>query len=53
MVDDLGNEWVSAYGAEDIETPSVDRLAREGTRFEHVYAMPQCTPTRLTLLTGQ
>jgi hypothetical protein len=53
MVDDLGKEWVSAYGAEEIETPHVDQLAREGIRFQNVYAMPQCTPTRLTLLTGQ
>lgn len=53
LVDDLGREWVSAYGTKEIETPNVDALAATGTRFEHVYAMPQCTPTRLTLLTGQ
>jgi len=53
MVDDLGKEWVSCYGAEDIQTPFIDRLAREGIRFDNVYCMPQCTPTRVTLLTGQ
>lgn len=53
LVDDLGKEWVSCYGAEGIETPNVDRLAQTGMRFENVYCMPQCTPTRLTLLTGQ
>ncbi len=53
MVDDLGKEWVSAYGAEDIQTPHIDQLAAEGIRFENVYCMPQCTPTRVTLLTGQ
>lgn len=53
MVDDLGPEWVSSYGAELIETPNIDRLAREGMRFENAYSMPQCTPTRVCLLTGQ
>jgi arylsulfatase A-like enzyme len=53
LVDDLGKEWVSSYGAVDIQTPNVDALAKSGMRFNNVYAMPQCTPTRLTLLTGQ
>ena len=53
MVDDLGKEWVECYGAEGIETPNINRLAKSGTRFENFYCMPQCTPTRLTLLTGQ
>ena len=53
MVDDLGPEWISAYGSESIETPNIDRLANEGMLFEKAYSMPQCTPTRVTLLTGQ
>ena len=53
MVDDLGKEWISCYGAEDIETPNLDALARTGMRFENAYSMPQCTPSRATLLTGQ
>ncbi len=53
MLDDLGKEWVGAYGAEDIKTPNIDELARTGMRFENAYSMPQCTPTRVTLLTGQ
>ena len=53
MLDDLGKEWISAYGAEDIQTPNIDELARTGMRFENAYSMPQCTPTRVTLLTGQ
>ncbi|MCA9061412.1 MAG: sulfatase-like hydrolase/transferase [Planctomycetaceae bacterium] len=53
LVDDLGKEWVSCYGAEDIQTPRVDQLAAEGMQFDNFYVMPQCTPTRLTLLTGQ
>jgi len=53
LVDDLGKEWVSCYGAEDIETPNIDRLAESGIKFNNCYGMPQCTPTRVTLLTGQ
>ncbi len=53
LVDDLGKEWVSTYGAEDIETPNVDRLAATGMKFENAYVMPQCTPTRLSFMTGQ
>jgi arylsulfatase A-like enzyme len=53
MVDDLGKEWISCYGAEDIKTPNIDALAETGMRFENAYSMPQCTPSRATLLTGQ
>ena len=53
MVDDLGKEWISCCGAEDIKTPNIDALATGGMRFENAYSMPQCTPTRVTLLTGQ
>ena len=53
LVDDLGKEWISAYGAEDIRTPFIDSLAASGILFNNVYAMPQCTPTRVTFLTGQ
>ena len=53
MVDDLGKEWISCYGAEDIETPNIDKLAKTGIRFTNAYSMPQCTPSRVTLLTGQ
>ncbi|MFK7852319.1 MAG: sulfatase-like hydrolase/transferase [Akkermansiaceae bacterium] len=53
MLDDLGKEWVSAYGADGIETPNIDALATGGVKFDNFYVMPQCTPTRLTFLTGQ
>ena len=53
MVDDLGKEWISCYGAEDIKTPNIDAMAQAGMRFENAYSMPQCTPSRATLLTGQ
>ena len=53
MVDDLGKEWVRGCGAENIETPNLDALATGGMRFTNAYSMPQCTPTRVTLLTGR
>lgn len=52
MLDDLGKEWISCYGAEDIKTPHVDALAAGGMKFNNAYSMPQCTPSRATLLTG-
>ncbi|MFT5239996.1 MAG: arylsulfatase A-like enzyme [Candidatus Promineifilaceae bacterium] len=52
MVDDLGKEWISCYGAEDIKTPHIDALAAGGMMFSNAYSMPQCTPSRATLLTG-
>ena len=53
LLDDLGKEWVSVYGAEDIETPVIEKLASEGMLFSNAYSMPQCTPSRVALLTGQ
>jgi len=53
MADDLGKEWISCYGAENIETPNIDALAANGMKFTNGYSMPQCTPTRVSLLTGQ
>jgi arylsulfatase A-like enzyme len=53
MFDDMGKEWVSAYGSESVSTPAIDALASDGMRFDNVWSNPQCTPTRLSLLTGQ
>ena len=53
MVDDIGKDGISCYGADGIETPPVDRLAAHGIKVTNAWSMPQCTPTRVTLLTGQ
>jgi arylsulfatase A-like enzyme len=53
MADDLGKEWISAYGADLIQTPHIDALAAGGMKFQNAYAMPQCTPSRVSLLTGK
>ena len=52
MVDDMGRDWVSCYGAKHA-TPNIDRLAKEGVRYQTAWCTPICTPTRVTLLTGQ
>ncbi len=52
MADDLGYECIGANGGESYQTPVLDELAANGVRFEHVYAQPLCTPTRVQLLTG-
>ena len=37
MVDDLGKDWISCYGADEINTPNIDRLAREGAKLSQYY----------------
>jgi len=53
LLDDMGKEWVSQYNANDIDTPNIDLLAQEGMQFNNAWSMPQCTPSRVTFLTGQ
>lgn len=53
LADDLGAKELSCYGSTKHQTPHLDRMAAEGTRFETFYAMPLCTPTRVCLMTGQ
>ncbi len=53
LTDDQGWPSVSCNGNGRVQTPNVDRLASEGMRFTDAYVMPQCTPTRAALLTGQ
>jgi len=52
--DDLGYGDLSAYGQARFETPMLDRLAREGTRFTQYYAgSTVCAPSRAALMTGR
>ena len=53
FADDLGYGDLGCYGAKDIQTPHIDRLGREGTRFTSFYvAQAVCTASRAALLTG-
>ena len=52
--DDLGYGDLGCYGGEDIKTPNVDALAKNGLRFSDAYATsPVCTPSRYSLMTGR
>ena len=54
VADDLGYGDLGSYGAPDIKTPNLDRLAREGVRLTDFYAnAPVCTPTRAGLMSGR
>lgn len=53
MADDMGYGDVSCYGATELTTPNIDKLAAEGMRFTSGYCSAStCTPTRYSLLTG-
>ena len=54
MCDDLGYADVGCYGQEYINTPHLDRMAREGMRFTQAYAgSPVSAPSRASVMTGQ
>jgi arylsulfatase A-like enzyme len=53
-MDDMGYGDLGSYGAPDVRTPHIDRLAREGVRLTDAYANgPVCTPTRAALISGR
>ncbi|WP_398478986.1 arylsulfatase [Tardiphaga sp.] len=53
--DDIGITNISAYsnGLMGYETPNIDRIAREGIKFQHYYGEQSCTAGRAAFLTGQ
>jgi arylsulfatase A-like enzyme len=54
LADDLGWADLSSYGAPQIRTPNIDRLAASGVRFTDGYsASSVCSPTRFGLYTGR
>ena len=53
MADDLGWMDLACQGNRLVETPHLDRLAKQGMRFTSAYAAaPVCSPTRCAVLTG-
>ena len=52
LADDLGYGDVGAFGATDIVTPNIDRIATEGIRFTSFYTAPSCSLSRTMLMTG-
>ncbi len=54
MSDDHAAHAISAYGSRINRTPCIDRIAREGVRFDNCFCTNSiCTPSRATILTGQ
>ncbi|MDR2084461.1 MAG: arylsulfatase [Bacteroidales bacterium] len=53
--DDIGTTNISAYsgGIMGYETPNIDRLAKEGLKFQHYYGEQSCTAGRAAFITGQ
>lgn len=54
MADDQGPWAMHCAGTPELITPTLDRLASEGTRFENCFcASPVCSPARASFLTGR
>ncbi len=53
LVDDMGWMDSTPYGSQYYETPNMERLAKQSMRFTDAYALPLCSPTRASILTGQ
>ncbi len=54
LVDDLRWDDLAIAGHPFVETPTIDRMAREGVRFLNAFATtPLCSPSRASILTGQ
>jgi arylsulfatase A-like enzyme len=52
VLDDVGFSDLGCYGSE-IDTPSMDRLATGGVRYNNFHVTAMCSPTRACLLTGR
>ncbi|HEX3655805.1 MAG TPA: sulfatase-like hydrolase/transferase [Pirellulales bacterium] len=54
LSDDQAYSDLGCFGASDVKTPRIDRLAAEGVRMTEFYvAWPACTPSRGSILTGR
>lgn len=54
MADDMGWGDLACYGNEFAKTPSLDRMAKEGTLFTQYYsAAAVCSPSRISTMTGR
>jgi len=53
FTDDQGTLDAGCYGSDDLYTPTIDRLARDGVRFTQAYSHTVCCPARALLMTGR
>ncbi len=52
LIDDVGFGAISTFGG-PIQTPTLDRLARSGLRFNNFHTTALCSPTRMCIKTGR
>ncbi len=53
LTDDQGTVDLNSFGAKDLYTPNIDKLAAQGVKFTQFYAAaPLCSPSRASMLTG-
>jgi len=53
LADDLGIGNVGCYGADNYQTPNIDKLAATGIRFTHAFTAALCGPSRALVQTGR
>ena len=54
LSDDHSYPYLHCYGATEMKTPNLDRLAAEGLKFHRMFTTaPQCVPSRASLMTGR
>ena len=54
LTDDQGTLDLGCYGAEDLATPNLDKLAAQGIRFSQFYVgSALCSPSRAAIMTGK
>ena len=54
LSDDHSAPWVGCYGTSNVRTPTLDKLAAEGMRFNRFFCVaPQCVPSRAGMMTGR
>ncbi|MEO0553405.1 MAG: sulfatase [Bacteroidota bacterium] len=54
IADDQSFPYASIYGTKGVNTPTFDRVARDGALFTNAFAAaPQCSPSRAAILTGK
>ena len=53
LADDMGYEIPQFTGGQSYQTPTLNSLASSGMQFTHCYSTPNCTPSRIMLLTGK
>jgi len=53
LTDDQGYGDIRSHGNSKLDTPTLDKLAADGARFDRFFVSPLCAPTRASLLTGR